>query len=283
METEKLLVLLAGQSNMAGRGIAGPDDLLPIANVEYIRKDFKWVPAVEPITRDRRFVGTFSEDGTSIKSEDPFETVLPSTGQYVCGVGPGRTFGRLLAEANPGKTVGLIPVAVGGTSIAAWQPGGVDDWDPQNFPYDFALLRAKEAQKNGKIIAILWHQGENDALKQTKNYKEQLANTVMNFRRDLELDQTVPFIAGDLASFYAPEINDHTHIVDKALDELEQEIPGFLVVHTKDLMHKGDHLHFDTPSLHELGKRYFMAYQKFAAESEQENTEDHSGENSLFP
>ena len=263
METEKLLVLLAGQSNMAGRGYAGEDDLLPVPGVKYIRPDLKWAEAIEPITKDRKFIGTFNADGSKIVSDDPFETVIPGKDQQVVGVGPGRTFGKLLAEANPGKTVGLIPVAVGGTSIAAWQRGGVDEWDPQNFPYDFAIIRAKEAQKSGKIVAILWHQGESDASKQTKNYKEQLTNTVLNFRQDLGLAQNVPFIAGDLASFYAPEINDHTHIVDKALNELEQEIPTFLVVHTKDLTHRGDHLHYDTPSLHELGKRYFTAYQKF--------------------
>ena len=151
--TEKLLVLLAGQSNMAGRGVAGPDDLTEIPNVLMIRPDFKWQPAIEPITKDRRFIGTFQASGDKIISNDPFETVLPIGDQQVVGVGLGRTFGRLLAENNPGKTVGLIPSAVGGTSIAAWMPGGVDDHDPDNFPYDTAVKKAREAQKSGRIVA----------------------------------------------------------------------------------------------------------------------------------
>ena len=63
MKPEKLLVLLAGQSNMAGRGYAGPDDLAVIPNLLMIRPDGKWQAAVEPITKDRDFIGTFSASG----------------------------------------------------------------------------------------------------------------------------------------------------------------------------------------------------------------------------
>ena len=37
-----LLVLMAGQSNMAGRGIAGPDDLVPIPGVLSLHPDGNW-------------------------------------------------------------------------------------------------------------------------------------------------------------------------------------------------------------------------------------------------
>lgn len=260
---DKLLVLLAGQSNMAGRGYAGPDDLTVIPNLLMIRPDGKWQAAVEPITKDRKFVGTFSATGEKIVSNDPFETVLPQDGWKVCGVGPGRTFGRLLAEANPGRAVGLIPCAVGGTSIAAWMPGGADDWDPGNYPYDNAVKKAREAQKSGRIVAVLWHQGENDASRQTENYLEKLRTVVRNFRRDLRLGPEVPFIAGDLASFYEEKIAAHVGIVDDALAALAAEDPSFLTVTTKDLKDRGDRLHFDTASQHELGKRFFAAWQDY--------------------
>ena len=271
---ERLLILLVGQSNMAGRGYAEPEDLVPIPRVEYIRPDLKWSPAIEPINKDRAFVGTFSADGEKIVSPDPFETVLPGKNQKVCGVGLGRTFGKLLAESNPDKCVGLIPAAVGGTSIAAWMPGGVDDWDENNYPYDFAIRRAKEAQKYGKIAAILWHQGESDVSNRTEHYKEKLRTVVENFRRDLGLDESVPFIAGELASFYTDEslTGQQTDLVDHVLYELEQELPGFCVVQTKDLTHRGDFLHFDTRSLRELGKRYFAAYCTYQSEYKTKRT-----------
>ena len=264
-DDDKLLVLLAGQSNMAGRGYAGPDDLIAIPRLLMIRPDFKWQPAIEPVTKDRKFIGTFQSSGEKIIGSDPFETVLPEGDQKVVGVGLGRTFGRLLAEACPGKTVGLIPCAVGGTSIAAWMPGGVDDHDPENFPYDNAIKKAKEAQKSGKIIAVLWHQGETDAKRQTTDYTEKLRTVVHNFRQELHLGNDVPFIAGDMASFYNEEINANINIVDDALGTLSREEPSFLYVHTKDMMHRGDNLHFDTDSLHKLGARYFDAYQRFAS------------------
>mgnify|MGYP000876750404 FL=1 len=262
--TDKLLVLLAGQSNMSGRGYAGPDDLTPIPNLLMIRPDGKWQMAIEPITKDRDFIGTFQASGEKVIGDDPFETVLPVGNQKVCGVGSGRTFGRLLAEANPDRIVGLIPCAVGGTSIAAWMPGGIDDWDSSNYPYDNAIKKAREAQKSGKIIAVLWHQGENDASKKTENYLEKLRTVVQNFRRDLQLGKEVPFIAGDMASFYPESISSHIDIVDHALEVLAAEDPSFRYVHTKDLTHRGDQVHYDTASQHELGRRYYEAYQQFS-------------------
>ena len=259
---KKLLVLLAGQSNMAGRGYAGADDLTPVPGVEYIRPDFQWSPAIEPITKDRAFIGTFGANGEKIVSDDPFETVLPDIGQKVVGVGPGRTFGKSFAEDMPGAEIGLIPTAVGGTGIVSWLPGGVDKWVDTMHPYDDAIKLAKEAQKSGKIVAILWHQGETDAMEQTPDYKEKLRQVVCNFRRDLDLDDTVPFIAGNMASFYDKNIADHIDIVDNAIRELSEELPAFYTVDTKDLNHRGDKLHFDAESLHILGARYYSVFKK---------------------
>ena len=264
-DNDKLLVLLAGQSNMAGRGLAEAEDLRPVPGLLTMRPDLQWVPAVEPITHDRDFIGTFSANGEKINSADPFEVILPQQDQKVIGVGLGRTFGRLLAEANPGRTVGLLPCAVGGTSISAWMPGGVDDWDPGNFPYDNAIKRAKEAQKSGKIVAVLWHQGETDAQRHTPEYQEKLQTVIQNFRRDLSLDETVPFIAGDMASFYVESIAPHIELVDNALAAIAANDPTVRIVRTKDLMHRGDKLHYNTPSLHELGERYYREYVQFKA------------------
>ena len=66
---DMMLVLLAGQSNMAGRGIATPEDLTAVPGLFFIAKDQQWRPAVEPITRDRAFIGAFHEDKS--KAEPP--------------------------------------------------------------------------------------------------------------------------------------------------------------------------------------------------------------------
>ena len=95
-DQKKILVLLAGQSNMAGRGEVEAEDRKVIPGLFMINRELQWEPAVEPVTADRSFAG----------------------------VGPGRTFGKLLLEANPGCSVGLVPTAVGGTPISAWKRGG---------------------------------------------------------------------------------------------------------------------------------------------------------------
>ena len=259
---DMMLVLLAGQSNMAGRGIATPEDLTAVPGLMYIGKDKKWRPAIEPITRDRKFIGAFHEDNSKAEPPaDPFDALsIPEKG-FIVGVGPGRTFGRLLKEANPDKTVGLIPTAVGGTPISAWKPGGVDPWDAACHPYDESILMAKEAMKHGKIAAVLWHQGESDAANKNANYKEDMREVIHNFRNELGL-QNVPFILGELASFYEPNITDYMGYIDQAMYQLALEEPMVSVIRTKDLMHRGDHLHYDAASCHIMGARYFEAYQK---------------------
>src|SRR5581483_10792359 len=108
------LFLLIGQSNMAGRGKIEEADRVPIPRVLMLTKDLQWVPAVDPVHFDS-----------------------PSR----VGVGIARTFGRVLADANPSATIGLIPAAVGATSLDQWKPGGK--------LYVDAVRRAREAMKSG--------------------------------------------------------------------------------------------------------------------------------------
>ena len=90
------LFLLIGQSNMAGRGKIEAQDREPIPRVLMLNKELEWVPAVDPVHFDK---------------------------PDIVGVGIARTFGRVLANANPSATIGLIPAAVGGTSLH-----GMETW-----------------------------------------------------------------------------------------------------------------------------------------------------------
>ena len=84
------LFLLAGQSNMAGRGAIEAEDQVPHPRVLALNAAGEWVPAVAPLHWDKS----------------------------VAGVGLGRSFGIALAEAEPDITIGLIPAACGGSPIA---------------------------------------------------------------------------------------------------------------------------------------------------------------------
>ena len=89
------LFLLVGQSNMAGRGKVEPQDTVPIPRVLMLDRQRTWVPAVDPMHFDKP----------------------------VAGVGLGRSFAARIADAHADVTIGLIPAAVGGSPIDAWQPG----------------------------------------------------------------------------------------------------------------------------------------------------------------
>ena len=261
----KKLVLMAGQSNMSGRDRVPPEDLVPIPGVSALGKDGVWREAVEPVVKDRPFVGTFSADGTRRVSPDPWDNVLPAEGEYACGVGPGRTFARLLGEEHPEWEIGLLPASVGGTPIAAWMPGGVDPYDAACHPYDEAIALARRAQaEGGEIVAILWHQGESDAVRRTADYAAALLAVIRNFRSDLGLAETVPFLMGGLGAFYDSRVRDGAEAIDAAMRAAAETLPSVAVVSCRDFGHKGDCLHFDAASQHLFGARLYSAYRRFA-------------------
>lgn len=231
-DQKKILVLLAGQSNMAGRGEIEAEDRKVIPGLFMINRELQWEPAVEPVTADRSFAG----------------------------VGPGRTFGKLLLEANPGCSVGLVPTAVGGTPISAWKRGGSSPWDKNETPYDSSIRRAKAALKDGEFAAVLWHQGETDGSIKNTHYAADLKEVIGNFREDLALSG-VPFLCGELGhylkggEYYFPQI-------DTDIRSVVSELPDMGWVSAEGLTDKGDHLHFDSASAREFGRRYFAEYMR---------------------
>ncbi|HEX5398929.1 MAG TPA: sialate O-acetylesterase [Verrucomicrobiae bacterium] len=225
--------LLAGQSNMAGRGEIEAEDRQPHPRVLMLSKDGVWQPAVDPIHYDK-----------------------PSA-----GVGPGRTFGMVLAEADTNTTIGLIPAACGGSPISTWEPGAYFD-QTDSHPYDDAIQRAKLAMKQGTLKGILWHQGESDAEeKLAPVYKARLEQLIVRFRKDLD-SPDLPFIMGQLGQFEGAPWTQYTRMVNDAQIEVAQEMEQVEFVSSDGLASKGDHLHFDTGSQHEFGKRYAAAYLK---------------------
>ena len=259
----KKLVLMAGQSNMSGRDVVPPSDLTPLPGISALGKDGVWREAIEPVTKDRPFVGTFAADGTRRVSPDPWDNLLPGEGEVSRGVGPGRTFARLLRADHPDWEIGLLPASVGGTPISAWFPGGVDPHDESCHPYDEAVALARQAQaEGGEIVAILWHQGESDASRHTEGYAELLQTVIRNFRRDLGLGDDVPFLMGELAAFYNSSIRDGAGPVNRAMHETAAALPAVAVVSARDFGHKGDCLHFDAASEHLFGARLHAAWRR---------------------
>lgn len=225
------LYLLLGQSNMAGRGTLEEQDRTPHSRVFMLSKEGQWVKAVDPLHFDK----------------------------LAAGVGLGKTFGQILADANPEVTIGLIPCAVGGSPIDAWRPG--EFYAPTNsHPWDDAMLRATIALQAGELKGILWHQGESDAKPGlAEAYASKLDDLISRLRKQLNAPN-LPFIAGQMGRFEDQPWDDAHMLVDSSHRELPQRVEQTAFVVANGLKHKGDKVHFDAASYRELGKRYATAY-----------------------
>ena len=221
------LYLLIGQSNMAGRGDVEQQDRQPHPRVLTLNKENQWVPAVDPIHFDKA----------------------------VAGVGPGRTFGLMMAEHNPAATIGLIPCAVGGTSIRKWQPGGWDE-KTKTHPYDDMLKRLRIARKSGLLKGILWHQGESDGAMGTKGTYETALTTVIDRLRTECADPNVPFVIGQLGQFAERPWSEGRSKVDQAQKETAKHVSQTGFVSSEGLTDRGDRTHFDAKSARLLGKQF---------------------------
>lgn len=214
---------LIGQSNMAGRGVITPE----YANISHPRvlmldKNNQWVIAKHPLHFDK---------------------------PDAAGVGLGLSFAIKMAEANPDITIGLIPSAVGGTGISAWTEGALDA-SSGTYPYDDALDRAKYAMQFGVIKGTLWHQGESNRTNSYTTWPDKVKQLIANLRKEFN-DPQMPFIIGEIGHYLENGSN-----INNLLPQLVADVPYTAMVSAEGLNHKGDGLHFDSPSLVIFGERY---------------------------
>lgn len=227
------LFVLAGQSNMAGRGRVADEDRVPHPRVWMFDRGNTWAPAIEPMHFDKP----------------------------IAGVGPGRSFGLTIADANPAVRVGLIPAAVGGSPITAWEPGVLYP-ETGAYPWDDALRRVKAAMLAGEVKAVLWHQGESDANPQAAPlYEQRLRSLIERFRTELG-NPSLPFIIGQLGRFEGRPWNASYIEVDAAHRRVATVVPNVAFVSSEGLGDNGDNLHFSADAARELGRRYAEAYLK---------------------
>lgn len=238
------LYLLIGQSNMAGRGEVSAIDRATHERVFMLTKDRTWVAAAEPMHFDKP------------------ERI---------GVGPGLSFGKAMAMHDQGRTIGLVPAAVGGSAISAWTPSGYHA-QTESFPYDDAIARARSAMKSGTFKGILWHQGESDSKpEKVKLYRAALAELVARLRHDLDAPD-IPFLVGGLGEFDV-KIGSDGRIITSILRDIPSFVENSAFVSAEGLTDKGDKIHFDARSARELGGRY--ATRLIAMRDEHEHLEEY--------
>jgi len=160
-----------------------------------------------------------------------------------------------MAEQDSTVTIGLIPCAVGGTSIRKWVPGAVDQ-KTKTHPYDDMLVRLRVAQKSGTVKGILWLQGESDGeMGKSGTYADALKELIQRVRAECG-NPGIPFLIGQLGQFDGSPWNEGRRAVDAAHREVAEQLADCAFVSSNGLRDKGDGIHFDAESARELGKRF---------------------------
>lgn len=215
------IVVLMGQSNMAGTATPILPEYATPAERVLTLEGTTWRPATSPLERGR--------------------------GPGMC---PGQSFAKHYADLHPGVTVGLVQCARGGRSIKELGKGGTDRDGSLN--YDQNLARIRVAMQAGTLKAVLWHQGESDAGDQ--GYVDRLAAYVADLRGDLGTPE-VPFIAGEIGRFLSWGTG-----FNNRLQRAPATIPRSAVVSAEGLGHLGDVVHFSGFSAEIQGARYLDAW-----------------------
>ena len=226
--------VLAGQSNMAGRGFVEPPDTIPSSRIFSINKANEIILAKEPLH--------FYE---------------PSLTGLDCGI----SFGRELIKSLPDSiSILLIPTAVGGSTISQWLGDSLHK-NVQLFS-NFSA-RTAVAKSIGTFKGILWHQGENDALNDSdiNAYKSRLSQLFIRFRETTGVNN-LPVFIGKLGDFSAE--NQHKrNLINEQITAYSQTDSNAIVIETKGLKDKGDKLHFNAEAQRMLGKRMAEAFNVF--------------------
>lgn len=168
------LYVIAGQSNASGTGKGYAVDG-PMLGVHQLGNDEQWKLATHPI-------------------EDATNTLHPITITRIFhGTSPWLTFGKYLYQKTR-IPIGLIPTALGGSSISKWvnnhkEPGVL-----------FNNMEDMIIKAGGKIRGLVWYQGETDSKENRMvDYAEKFTCFV-NLVRELVDDPDLPIITGQLNS-----------------------------------------------------------------------------------
>jgi hypothetical protein len=233
-ETQLDLFLLMGQSNMKGRGAMSEEPKRDPRIVMMHLKDDQWYRARHPLH--------LTGDAKTFQGHDN------------AGVGPGLAFAETLAAANTKLAIGLVPCAVGGSSIKLWQKGAK--------LYEEALRRAKLALQTtapveARIRGVIWLQGEaNTNPQELPLHAERLRAMIGALRADLALPE-LPFIACTIGEMKPEPLLTNLKAMNDIQLALPKSVPHTACVDARDLKtHIGDAVHFDTAAQNEIGKRF---------------------------
>ena len=234
------LVILAGQSNMSGRGDLPPEQSIH-PHIFAFGNDYRWKTAREPVDAAYGQVDLISEDRNA-------------------GFSPALAFATSVLKRNPELVIGLIPCAKGASSIKEWQRDL-----SENTLYGSCLKRVRAATTMGTVAGMLFFQGETDALDPERfpkwspsasSYREKFALFVDDLRKDLSL-ATMPIVFAQLGTNNSPDDYVNWGILKE--QQKTSNLRCAAMITTDDLA-LADAVHFTTESYRTIGHRYAEAF-----------------------
>ena len=240
------IYLCFGQSNMEGNATPEAQDY------ENVSERFKMMAAVD-----------FSNP---VRKRGEWYSAIPPLCRQGTGLTPADYFGRTMVEKQADNiTVGVINVAVGGTSIKGFMEeyvadyvAGEADWFKNymacydNNPFRRLVETAKQAQKYGIIRGILMHQGETDG--GMGNWAQNVKKVYERLLDELDLSaDNVPLLAGETVQ---TDQGGYCGGFNNVIATLPNVIPTAHVISSKGCPQKGDGLHFTAEGYRTIGKRY---------------------------
>jgi hypothetical protein len=236
------LFVLAGQSNMVGRG------------------QYDELPPEERALPDNVEIHAVALDAGLNEVQGSF--------------GPEHSLARGLGQAYPDQRLVLVKYAVDASSLLDWAP----DWDraaaevtghPQFGPLYQKLMDLVAEVRTGsgahcQAAAVLWMQGERDARipEAGQQYEENLSHLIGCFRADLDVPG-LPFIVGQVNQ--PLERYPLVEEVRAAQARVVQQGGNTALVSTEGLPKAPDNLHYNTAGQMELGRRFAQAFLDMAA------------------
>ncbi len=221
--------VMAGQSNMAGRGQVAAEDTLPNPRIVTINAQNEIVYAKEPLH--------FYE---------------PSLTGLDCGL----SFASELLKTVPKRVkICMLPTAIGGSAV--------DQWLGDSLYRSVRLLtnfkeKVAFAQQFGTVKAILWHQGESDAHPaKIPAYASKVRRLFSIFRETIQ-NNSLPILVGELGSF--SQDNANWQALNKQIHSNGASDPYIKIIPTADLEQKGDKIHFNAAAQRTMGQRMARSY-----------------------
>lgn len=200
-------------------------------------------------------VGTLQVDqaGNIIPAVHPLSSISPDPRS----MGFAADFATLYRVANPTVAIVFVPSGQGGTGYAdfKWNP-------PSDTNYVLARNRLNAlmaANPTFQMKGFLWHQGERDAAF-PNTYAALQDAMIAGFRSTVTGASAAPFVVGGLQPNYVNPPYDHP-AMNLVIEDTRNRVVQVAYASSAGLVGiVGDDIHFDTPSLRELGKRYYAAY-----------------------